>query len=126
MAQPPLCRRFPALEPALEAELGCALFERDRRGVVITPAGQVLQERARRVFEELERAVDDARRASQGEIGRVMIGYVSSLAYAGIAGFLRDFHARWPHVELGLRELPPAQQLDSLKDGRIDVGFVRA
>jgi DNA-binding transcriptional LysR family regulator len=122
MAQPPLSRQI----QALEAELGFELFERTRRRVELTAAGDVLLERARRVFEELDRAVGDARRASEGESGRVLIGYVSSLAYAGIAPFLRDFRRRWPDVELGLRELPPQTQIESLKDGRIDVGFLRA
>jgi DNA-binding transcriptional LysR family regulator len=122
MAQPPLSRQI----QALEAELGFELFERTRRRVELTPGGVVLLERARRVFDELDRAVGDARRASVGETGRVVVGYVSSLAYAGIAPFLREFRTRWPHVDIGLRELPPQAQIDALKDASIDVGFLRA
>jgi DNA-binding transcriptional LysR family regulator len=39
---------------------------------------------------------------------------------------LRGFRRRWPAVELVLRELPPQEQIDALKNGRLDVGFVRA
>jgi DNA-binding transcriptional LysR family regulator len=122
MAQPPLSRQI----QALEEELGLQLFERSRRRVDLTPAGLVLQERVRRVFAELERAVDDARRASLGETGHVAVGYVSSLAYSGIAPLLRDFRAREPLIEVSLRELPPQQQLDALQDGSLHVGFVRS
>jgi DNA-binding transcriptional LysR family regulator len=121
MAQPPLSRQI----QDLEEELGFQLFERSRRRVDLTPAGDVLQERVRHLFAELERAVDDARRASLGETGRVGVGYVSSLAYSGIAPLLRDFRASHPDIEVSLRELPPQQQLDALKDGSLQVGFVR-
>jgi DNA-binding transcriptional LysR family regulator len=122
MAQPPLSRQI----RDLEEELGLQLFERSRRRVELTPAGEVLQERVRRIFAELERAVDDARRASLGETGRVAVGYVSSLAYSGIAPLLRDFRARHPDIEVSLRELPPQLQLDALKDGSLEVGFLRS
>jgi DNA-binding transcriptional LysR family regulator len=122
MAQPPLSRQI----QDLEEELGFQLFDRSRRHVELTPAGDVLQERVRQVFAELERALDDARRASLGETGRVGVGYVSSLAYSGIAPLLRDFRSRHPDIEVSLRELPPQQQLDALKDGSLQVGFVRS
>src|SRR5262245_20553671 len=94
MAQPPLSRQI----QDLEAELGFALFDRSARRIELTPAGAVFLAHARRVFEALDLAVQQARRASVGEIGRVVIGYLSSLAYSGITELLRAFHARHPSV----------------------------
>jgi DNA-binding transcriptional LysR family regulator len=122
MAQPPLSRQIQDLED----ELGLKLFERSRRRVELTPAGAVLLERTRRLFVDLERGIADARRASLGETGRVVVGYVSSLAYSGIAPLLRDFRARHPDIDVGLRELPPQVQLDALQEGSLQVGFVRS
>jgi len=121
MAQPPLSRQI----QALEAELGFKLFERSRRRVEVTAGGTVLLDRARRVFAELDRAVHEARRASTGETGRVAIGYLSSLAYSGLTGYLRAFREELPAVEVVLRELAPSEQLEAIKDGRIDVGLLR-
>jgi DNA-binding transcriptional LysR family regulator len=121
MAQPPLSRQI----QALEAELGLRLFDRTRRGVALTPAGAAFHERCRAVFSSIDQAAAAARRAAVGEIGRIAIGYVSSLAYVGLGEVLRAFRAASPHVDVVVREGPPQEQLDAIVDGRLDVGFLR-
>ncbi|CAN5726168.1 LysR family transcriptional regulator [soil metagenome] len=122
MAQPPLSRQI----QALEAELGFVLFERNRRQVELTPAGKTLLEHARGIFEAVDLAVHEARRASQGESGRIVVAYPSTFAYSGLPELVRAYRAKFPGVELVLRELSPQQQLDALRDHRADVGFIRA
>lgn len=121
MAQPPLSRQIQALED----ELGFPLFERTSRRVEITSAGAVLLVHVRRLFEQLDGAVYAARRAHLGETGRIAVGYLSSLVYSGITELLRSFRERHPLVELVLREMGPQEQIDALKQRRLDVGFVR-
>ena len=121
-AQPPVSRQI----QALEKELGYPLFDRSKRQVELTPAGAVFLEHTRRVFRELEVGVHQGRRASQGESGRLRVGYLSSLAYTGLTELLRAYRASFPTVEVALRELSPAEQVEALKAGTIDVGFVRA
>jgi DNA-binding transcriptional LysR family regulator len=122
MAQPPLSRQI----QALEAELGFVLFERTRRQVDLTSAGATLLAHARGIFEAVELAIHEARRASRGESGRIVVAYPSTFAYSGLPELVRAFLAKFPSVELVLRELAPQQQLDALRAGRVDVGFVRA
>ena len=119
--QPPLSRQI----QLLEAELGFPLFERSRRRVELTPAGTTLLGRAQQVFDALDVAIHDARSASEGESGRLVIAYPSSLAYSGLTELLRAFRTRYPSVDLSLRELSPGDQIDGLKAGGLDVGFVR-
>lgn len=121
MAQPPLSRQI----QALETELGFQLFQRSRRSVELTPAGAVFLDGTRRIFGEIERITREAERASRGEIGRIAVGYLSSLAYSGLTRLLRAFREQSSGVDVVLRELSPADQLDAIKQGRIDVGFVR-
>jgi DNA-binding transcriptional LysR family regulator len=52
VSQPPLTRKLRSLED----ELGAALFERTARGVQLTPAGEALLPRARRVLQEVAEA----------------------------------------------------------------------
>ncbi|MEP7052476.1 MAG: LysR family transcriptional regulator [Pseudomonadota bacterium] len=120
--QPPLSRQI----QLLEAELGFPLFERSRRRVELTPAGSALLTRVRQVFDVLDAAIHDARSAAEGESGRLVVGYPSSLAYSGLTELLRAFRTRFPAVELALRELSPGEQIDALKAGGLDVGFVRS
>jgi len=121
IAQPPLSRQI----QRLEVELGFELFDRSRRRVELRPAGAVLLERAHDVLERLDEAVREARRTSSGKRGRVVVGYPSSLAYTGLVGLLRAFRSEFPDVELSVRELPLAEQMEGLKSGQLDVGFVR-
>src|ERR1700761_5855229 len=104
--QPPLSRQI----QMLEEELGFPLFERSRRRVELTPAGNALLGRVRQVFDALDAAIHDARSASEGESGRLVIGFPSSLAYSGLTELLRAFRTRYPAVELVLRELSPGEQ----------------
>ncbi len=122
MAQPPLSRQI----QLLEGELGFSLFERSRRRVELTPAGSALLSGVRHVFDTLDAAIHDARNASEGESGRLVVGYPSSLTYSGLTELLRAFRTRFPAVTIALRELPPGEQIDALKTGNLDVGFVRS
>ena len=122
IAQPPLSRQI----QALEHELGFALFERSSRHVTLTPAGDALYAQVHRVFDAVDVAVGDARRAAAGKSGRIVVGYPSSVAFTGLVALLRAFRARSPDVDVVLRELPPQEQLEALLDGRLDVGFIRA
>jgi len=119
IAQPPLSRQI----QALEAELGFPLFDRSRR--CVTPAGEALLSHARRVLETLDLGVRAAGRAATGQTGRIGIGYPSSVAFSGLPELLRAFRLRSPGVEVLLRELPPQEQIEALKDARLDVGFIR-
>ena len=121
MAQPPLSRSI----QALERELGFALFDRSRRQVELTEAGSLFLRRTRALFDVLEAAVKEARHASQGLRGRLRVGYLSSLAYSGLAELLRAFRERFPGVDLVLREQPPSAQVEAMRSGEMDVGFVR-
>jgi DNA-binding transcriptional LysR family regulator len=121
IAQPPLSRQI----QALEAELDCQLLRRGRHPVELTAAGDAFLKYVRRAFAEIELGMKEARRAHTGESGRIVVGYLSSLATSGLAGLLRSYRERFPGMELALRELPPQEQLDSLKTGAVDVGFVR-
>ncbi len=122
IAQPPLSKQL----QDLETELGYSLFDRSRRPVELTAAGHTLLAHTRGLFESLEIAVRETRRAGAGHSGRLTIGYPQSLAYSGLTGILRAFRERSPEVATEVRELAPADQVDALKRGDLDVGFVRA
>lgn len=121
ISQPPLSQQI----RALEAELGVQLLNRNRRRVELTPAGQVLLVEARTVLAATDRAVAQVRRVARGEAGEVSIGFVGSAMYGRLPEALREFRRVRPDVELSLRELPTAAQLQALAAGRIDVGICR-
>jgi len=120
ISQPPLSRQV----SSLEAALGVQLLQRNKQRVILTDAGHVFLARARGVLAELEAAAGMARRASQGEIGRLRIGIGGSAALSVMPAVLRAFRLRYPSVELTLEQLAMSERLESLRNGRIDLGFV--
>lgn len=121
MTQPPLSQQI----RQLEERLGVLLFERTSRSVSLTAAGSTLLERSGAVFEALGDAVEGARRADAGEIGTVTISFATSVMLNALPSIVREFRDHAPDVRLELRELSTAEQVDGLRLGRIDVGFVR-
>ncbi|MBL0143247.1 MAG: LysR family transcriptional regulator [Betaproteobacteria bacterium] len=119
--QPPLSM---ALQ-ALERELGVRLLERTRRQVSLTPAGVVFLEEARGIMERTARAVESARAAHRGEVGKITVGFLAATAYTLLPVVVRDFVARFPGVRLDLRELTMSQQFEAFRHEDIDVGLLR-
>jgi DNA-binding transcriptional LysR family regulator len=121
IAQPALSKQI----RNLEEWLGAQLFERSRHRVALTLAGEVFREQAILVLEQANRAAQLARRVDRGEIGRLSIGFVGSASYSFLPWALRQFHQTFPDVELTLTEMDAPSQAAALRDGRIDVGFLR-
>jgi DNA-binding transcriptional LysR family regulator len=121
IAQPPLSQGI----QRLERELGLQLFTRTKRRVALTEPGRVFLTEARATLAQAERAVDLARRAARGEVGRLNVGFVGSATFALLPPILRRFRKTHPEVELMLYELSTSQQVAALAERRIDIGFVR-
>lgn len=120
MAQQPLSQQI----RRLEQELGVTLFHRTTRKVELTYAGQVFLEESRRTLGQAAHAVHITQRAERGEIGRVVIGYVSTTLYNIFPQTVREFHTRFPQVTLVLRELCSPELEEMVLNGQLDVGFV--
>lgn len=121
ITQPPLSMAI----QSLEEELRVQLFVRAPRRVTLTHAGAAFLEQARTLLARAEDAIEQARAADRGEMGRLRIGFMSATIYTILPPLLRDFAARFPAVKLELRELALPQQLVLLRNTEIDVGFVR-
>jgi DNA-binding transcriptional LysR family regulator len=120
LSQPALTGRI----QRLERELGFALFFRNRRRVVLTPAGTFLLERARRLLADAEDMVAAASDVSSGQAGSLRVGYVGSALYTAIPAVMATLHDRVPDLEVVLVEYKTGPQLDLLARGLLDAGFV--
>jgi DNA-binding transcriptional LysR family regulator len=121
MSQPPLSMQI----KALERELGIELLERTSRRVALTDAGRAFLERAKTILDAIEEAREIARGAEQGTQGRLEVGFISSATLSLLPPSIRLFRERFGGVELELKELTSAQQIDALYEGGIRVGLVR-
>ncbi|MEG4572878.1 LysR family transcriptional regulator [Microcoleus sp. N3A4] len=121
IAQPPLSQQI----QHLEAELGFQLFRRTKRTVVLTEAGQVFFEESQKIMQQVDRAIQLGRQTSRGELGQLTIGFVSSASHNVVPAILQAFRTLHPAVKLELREMTTNEQLQRLREGQIDIGFIR-
>lgn len=120
ISQPPLSMQIRALEKAV----GALLLERTQRHVALTKAGEVFLLEARAILARVDSATLLAGRAGRGEVGELVVGFISHANFNVLPPLLREFRKRAPEVRLALRELTTDRQLEALLDGRLDVGFV--
>jgi DNA-binding transcriptional LysR family regulator len=121
ISQPPLTKQI----QDLEAELGFDLFNRTKRSVVLTPAGQAFLCEVNQILQQLDRAIDIGSKTSRGELGQISIGFVGSATYNILPVMLQQFRDRYPDVRIELHELTTDRQLIWLREGRIDIGLIR-
>ncbi|MEZ2278761.1 MAG: LysR substrate-binding domain-containing protein [Microcoleus sp.] len=121
MAQPPLSQQI----QQLETELGFQLFRRTKRTVTLTEAGQVFFEESKKILLQLDRAIQLGQQTNRGELGQLTIGFVSSASHNVVPAILQAFRTLHPTVKLELREMTTNQQLHQLREGQIDIGFIR-
>ncbi|MBL0425983.1 LysR family transcriptional regulator [Ramlibacter alkalitolerans] len=120
MTQPPLTQGIAQLERLL----GARLFERTKRSVRLTPAGEALLPQVRELLSRAQGLPAQARAAAGGELGRLRIAFVSTVGFALLPQWLRAFRARHPQVQMELIEATGDVQMQAFARGEIDAGFM--
>lgn len=121
LTQPPLSQQIRQLED----EIGVRLFSRAERRVTLTAAGSEFLDYARAALGQVHSGVRSAQRVQRGELGELVVGFISSMAYTYLPWVLRIFRSRYPDVALVLNEQATPEQLRTLEDGRLQVGLLR-
>jgi len=119
VAQPALSQQI----KQLERELGAVLLARTKRRVALTEPGRLFLAEARRTLAQAALAVEVARGAEAGHIGRLRIGYVDAALWSPLPEVIRAFRERFPRVALTMLERPPADQPADIRRGNIDLAI---
>lgn len=106
----------------LEKEFGCALFNRQGRQVILTPAGETLRNGAATILN----AVADTQKQMKddGETGRVNFGVAPVIGPYLAARILKGLRREFPNSEIGFTECSIAQLLDRVESGALDLAVV--
>ncbi len=121
VAQPALSRQI----QDLEKEIGFKLFDRMPRGVRLSAAGELFMADARRILQEVSEATARARRVARGQSGTLRIGFAENASWHGVVpNSFRRFREQQPDVDLQLQPAASLEQLDAIRSGRLDAGFV--
>lgn len=120
ISQPPLSRQI----ALLEEELGVKLFDRSRRRVELTEAGQRFYLDTATVFAALEQAKRNAQAAARGAAGELSVGFMMSTAYSVTPAITRRYAAQFPQVRLKLTETLPLDLAQDISSGNKDVAIM--
>ena len=93
--------------------------------VALTAAGEVLLERSRYLLRRLEEDLETVRRVGRGEIGTLNVGFIGSAMLTILPRLIRSYRQRFTKVDLRLRELTTSGLVDAIRQGAVDLGFLR-
>lgn len=106
----------------LQDQVGGELFVSDRKNQ-LTALGAYLLETARSQLTSHERAVASVQALAKGEIGRVEIACVPSVASNLLPDVIRTFTEKWEHVELDVRDIDTAAVIRAIERGTVELGI---
>ena len=108
----------------LEESLGCKLFSRSSRGVVLTEEGNLLYGHVRDAFETLTLGEDKLKRSIELGVGHLRIGVSATLCKYMLLPYLKEFIRQNPHISISISCQSTNETLRLLDDNKIDIGLI--
>jgi DNA-binding transcriptional LysR family regulator len=108
----------------LEQETGLELIERHGRRIVLTDAGRLLHDYARRIF-ALEREMEDALAVLQDAgVGKIQLAANTTMGVYLLPPVVAKFRERYPKVELWITILNSHEIIEGILNWEVDFGLV--
>ena len=108
----------------LEESVGCKLFSRSSRGVVLTDEGKLLYEHVSEAFETLTMGEEKLKRSIELGVGHLKIGVSSTLCKYLLLPYLKEFIRQNPHISISISCQSTNDTLKLLDDNKIDIGLI--
>ena len=108
----------------LEESVGCKLFSRSSRGVVLTDEGKLLYEHVSEAFETLTMGEEKLKRSIELGVGHLKIGVSSTLCKYLLLPYLKEFIRQNPHISISISCQSHNDTLKLLEDNKIDIGLI--
>jgi LysR family transcriptional regulator, transcription activator of glutamate synthase operon len=108
---------------SLEKELGCPLFDRSRRKIALTEAGQVFLQHAEPLNDMYKRLISDI--GQYASATTLSIASIPVIAQYGISEYIARFRKVYPNISLNLEEREGSAILPALNDEQYDLAFIR-
>ena len=127
LAAKELCISQPAVSQAirnLESELGMELFDRTRKNVTLTQAGQVLYDYVKSGYESIELGEKKVNALASLDFGELSIGASDMTLQYYLLPYLEKFHQLYPNIKVHVTNAPTPRTIEHLYGGSIDFGIV--
>lgn len=108
----------------LEQELGYALFVRGKRGVSLTPAGEVFYRQCRQLMIRYNGAAAQGKKVALGNATDLRIGYAGAYELWTIVSQIRKYHRQHPEAEIEFQLGSNQSLLSGLAEGQLDMAVL--
>ncbi len=108
----------------LEDSLGCELFRRSSRGVILTEEGELLFTHVSSAFETLSLGEDKLKNSLELGVGHLKIGVSSTLCKYILLPYLKEFTKKYPHINISITCQSTNETLQLLEENKIDIGLI--
>lgn len=105
----------------LEKKLGVPLFNRNRRSVKLTHAGNVLYNQAIGLLKRFDEVVEITLNAHMGYQGHLRIGYIGYGDRTWLPLILKQFQEKYPNISLEVNRYPQGELTKALNEDTLDL-----
>lgn len=121
ISQPGLTRQIKQMEEIYNT----SLFERSKRIVKLTEAGQYLKQETDLLFTHIATIHRQMERIAEGKLATLKLGFIGSAVQTILPELLTKLKAKQPLIDVTLNELSNEVQMEMLLKNQLDFGFVR-
>ncbi len=108
---------------ALEKELGVTLFDRSKRSITLTEAGETFRKHAHRLNDEYKALISSLKEYKSAV--SLTIVAIPVIAQYGITSYIAQFQTAYPNIHLMLEEREASTILPALTNHQFDLAFIR-
>src|SRR6478735_7926341 len=108
----------------LESETGAQLVQRVGRGIRLTPAGQLLADRAAEIIGRIDAAGAELSAHVGLTAGRVRLAGFASAIGSLVPAAVATLASRHPNLEISLTDVHPPDAIELLRTGKIEVAII--
>jgi len=120
ISQPALSRQIKNLED----ELSVVLFLRQSDGLKLTQTGTIFLEQAKDILQRSDIAMKTIKAYSININEPLVIGYIPTILESFLGEILHKFSLAYPQVPIRFQEMPPSEQVNALRNRKIDIAFM--
>lgn len=121
ISQPGLSRQIRQMEEIYNV----SLFDRSKRKVELTTAGQYLKAEVDFIFNHLQTINKQLENIGQGKETELRIGFLGSAAQNVVPDLILRLNKAYPGIQTLLDEMPNKMQVELIEKDKLDIGFVR-
>lgn len=108
---------------ALETDVGCRLFDRVGKKVLLTQAGEALLHHTEKILQEMASARAGLEQLGKWGVGRLRIGASPTACQYILPAVLREFKESFPKCRISIEPGDTIEAIESVRENRIDLAI---